>query len=258
MKNILILSLVLCTAVTCSGKKKQSSPAAEKKHLEFHEPWNHTFHLRETENGEILSIGAVYSDGMNIFVYDLAQGAIVQLDSTLSVTGTVPLESIGRNTYVGDDFVATDSVFIFLNSVDRRLEFFNRFTGKHTRQISLPTNLMAGAKKRSHRTLNRIFTDGTTLMIGNEHHLVAFDTKPGKRAAAATAVAAGENERVLLYNKSGSVIMHDSLLKNRATGLSSTPPGTHFPVYGKRFFIRGTALFAVEAGQDSIRIAKVK
>ena len=258
MKNILILSLVLCTAVTCSGEKKHSPPAAEKKHPEFHEPWNTTFHLRETENGEVLSIGAVCTDGSSTFVYDLAQGAVVQLDSTLSATGTVPLESIGRNTYAGDDFVATDSAFIFLNSVDRRLEFFDRFTGKHTRQLSLPANLMSGAKKRSHRTLNRIFTDGTTLMIGNEHYLVAFDTKPGKRTAAATTVAAGENERVLLYNTKGSVIMHDSLLKNRATGLSAPPPATHFPVPGKRFFTRGTALFAVEAGLDSVRIVEVK
>ena len=259
MKKILILSLVLGVTTSCSsGEKKASVPAQQKKPPAFHEPWNTTFHLRETENGEILSIGAVYSDGSNVFVYDLAQGAVVVLDTTLTVTATVPLTSIGRNTYAGDDFIATDSTFIFLNAVDRRLEIFDRFSGKHLRKINLPASLMSGVKKRSHRILNRIFLDGKTVMIGNEHHLVAFDTKLGKRSATGTSVSAGENERVLLYKRDASIVMKDSLLKNRATGLSGPPPGTHFPVTGKRFFAQGTRLYAVEAGKDSVRIAEVK
>ena len=258
MKMILILSIILCTAVTCSSEKKPSPTVSEKKHPIFHEPWNTTFHLRETENGEVLSIGAVFSNDSTVFVYDLAQGAVVELDSTFSVTRTVPLAPIGRNTYTGDDFVATDSTFIFLNGVDRRLEIFDRFTGKHLRKIDLPANLMAGAGKRSYRILNRIFLDGNTVMIGNEHYLVAFDPKLGKRSVTAKTVAAGDDERVLLYESTGSVILRDSLLKNRITGLRAPPPATHYPVTGKRFFTRGTALFAVGAGPDSVKIAEVK
>ena len=254
MKNVFLLAILLCTAISC----RSSEPSSQKKVPLLQEPWNTTFHLRETENGEMLSIGAVYSDDTTVFVYDLARGTVVLLDSMLQVTATVPLATIGRNTYVGDDFVATDSTFIFLNGIDRCLEIFNRETGAHRKRIPLPASLMSGAKKRSHRILNRIFLDKGTVMVGNDHHLVALDTKPDKRSATGTAVTAGENERILLYKRQASVIMKDSLLKNRVTGLSNPPPGTFFPVTGKRFFARGTTLFAVTAGKDSVRIAKVK
>jgi hypothetical protein len=258
MKMILLLSIPLFTAINCSSEKNPPPPSFKNNQPIFQQPWNSTFHLRENENGEVLSIGAVYSDEKNTFVYDLAMGTVVILDSTLSPASTVQLATIGRNSYAGDDFVVTDSLFIFLNGVDRRLELFDRFNGRHLRAVPLPPDLMSGAAKRSYRTLNRIFLDGNTLMIGNEHYLTAFDCKLGKRAAAAAAVSAGDNERVLLFKQKGSVILHDSLLKNRTSGLKVVPPGTHFPIAGKRFFTRGSALYAVEAGKDSIRIAEVK
>ena len=250
--------MLLCLITNCSGEKKAAATTTRQKGPVLLQPWNSTFHLREKENGEMLSIGAVFSDDVNVYVYDLARGAVVILDSTLSATVTIPLATIGRDTWAGDDFVADDSQFIFLNSVDRRLELFDRLTGKHRSSTALPADLMAGAQKRSHRTLNRLFLDKGTLMIGNEHYLVAFDPKLGKRSSSAAAVTAGEKKRILLYKRAGSVIMHDSLLKNRAASRTITPPSTHFPVSGKRFFTRGTALYAVEAGRDSVRIAEVQ
>ncbi|MBN1309678.1 MAG: hypothetical protein JXA18_17285 [Chitinispirillaceae bacterium] len=257
-KTSLFLFLLLCTVPVCNGEKKRNVGSASPRKLLFSQPWMKTFHCRETETGEILSIGAVFGTAENVFVYDLAQGAVVTLDTEGNVVSTVPLSSIGRNSYAGDDFVVKDSLFIFLNGVDRRLEFFNRTTGRHLRAVPLPVDLLSGVRKRSQRIVNRLFLDGDRLMVGNEYRLVAFDPRLGKRIAAAAAVSAAENERYVLYRKHRPVVMRDSLLIFPSTGATCRPPRTHHAITGKRFFTLGERLFSVDAGKDSVRIAEVR
>jgi len=257
-------ALLLLLVSACSGEKKavpeskQSAPApaVTKNPPRFSEPWNRTFHLRETENGEVLTVGAVFSNDSEVYVYDLAAGAVVVLDTNLVVRKTVPLTPIGRNTYAGDDFVVLDTCFVFLNSIDRKLEYFNRTNGDHIRSVPIPNDLLQSAEKRSHRILSRLFVDNGNLLIGNEYLLVKFDTALGKKIAGA-AIAADKETRFLLYAQNASIMQHDTLLSNNETGKKQRMPSTHHAVTGKRFFKRGTRVYSVNAGTDSVSIVAV-
>lgn len=261
-----LLPLILILAGTCSGNKKEqtesavpaeSTATASTRPHRFSEPWDKTFHLRETENGEILSIGAVCSDDNYVFVNDLAAGTVVRLDSTLKVMETVTLELIGRNTYTGDDFTVTDTSFIFLNSIDRRLEFFNRTTGKHTGAVSIPRDLLSDVKKRSQRVLSRIFMDQGRLFIGNEHVLVNFDASLGKRLQDKKALFAGDHKRFSLYREKSPLIADSAGISGLKKGSSRPIPGTHYPVTGKRIFRAGGKVFTITAGKDSVALQEL-
>ena len=260
MKKTIPLILLLLAAPRCDegGRKPAAGSLARPDAPRFCQPWNMTFHLRETETGETLSTGAVFSDSAHVYVYDLARGAVVTLDAAFSVVSTVQLASIGRNTWAGDDFVVIDSLFVFLNGIDRRLELFDRFSGKHLRAIPIPDDLTAGAQKRSHRILSRLFYDNGVLMIGNEYRLAAFDIALGKRRTPEASVVAAENERLALYRKRGAVVMRDSLLIDRTAGTQARIPATHYPVAGKRFFSLGNRLYSLDAGKDSLRITEAQ
>lgn len=258
--------LLFIIAVTCNSEKKESPAVQEKNRPSirqndpptFSQPWNKTFHLDTTETGEVLSIGAAFSDGREVFIYDLAENAVVALDDNLNVTSTVKLTSIGRKTYVGDDFVVKDSLFIFINGVDRRLELFHRITGKHLRSIPVPADLLAGVRKRSRRIVNRLFLDGDNLLIGNEYHLVPFDVNLEKRTALKTILTAPADTRWALYRKKEPVAVHDSLLKKGSLHAGFRVPETHHPVNGKQFFLLNNRLYSVTSDKDSVRIAEVK
>jgi hypothetical protein len=274
MKTALFFLPLLLITVTCSSEKKEKNAlqktekTSTKQQLSpfFSQLWNQTFHLRTTETGEILTIGAVFSDDRQVFVYDLAENTVVSLDAGLKVTSTVKLNSIGRKTYAGDDFIVKDSQFIFLNGVDRRLEIFHRTTGKHFRSVPVPSDLLAGVKKRSHRIINRLFLDGNQLLIGNEYHLVPFGITLGKQAATikvethgrASLLSATGNRRWALYRKKEPVVVQNSLLKKGSLHAGSKVPETHHPVNGKRFFTLDGRLYSIVAGKDSVKMAEVK
>lgn len=217
--------------------------------------WNNTFHLRTTETGEILSVGAVFSDNENVYVYDQAENRVVILDTALALTDSVAFPSIGRNRYIGDDFVVLDDQFIFLNSVDHRLELFDRTTGKHVRNVPLPRNLFRKEKRRSRRIIDRLFLDGKTLYIGNSYHVLPFNPAMGKKAENAKTFSAPHQRQWLLFKKNRSMqrdrdgFAYDINLKKYRDAT------THFPLSGKRHFTLGNRIYAVDAGKDSIRIS---
>lgn len=256
---LLLLLVSACSAeksTVAEGKPVPHELTNANKLPRFSEGWNKTFHLRETENGEVLTIGAVFGDGSGVYVYDLAAGAVVVLDSQLVVHETVPLAPVGRSTYVGDDFVVLDTCFIFLNSIDRKLEYFSREHGTHLRSVPIPRDILATAEKRSHRILSRLFVDNGHLLVGNEYLLVIFDPILGKKSAS-TAIAAEKETRFVLYSKNGAIVQHDTLLSNTATGKKQHIPATHHSVTGKRFFKRGAMVYSVIAGTDSVAITVV-
>jgi hypothetical protein len=260
-----VLLLLVC-ALTCSSEKqsenRMKTPAPPLKKVtgspEFNEAWNNTFHLRTTETGEILSVGAVFSNRENVFVYDMAENRIVTFDTNLHITDSVSLPSIGRNRYVGDDFVVMNEQFIFLNTVDNRLEFFEQTSGKHLRASPLPRTLLSSVKQRSRRIIDRLFIDEGVLYIGNRYHLIPFDVSLGKKAAEAKVASAPEKRRWLLFNTDQPFTedKRHSIAGPGGRQYRKTP--THFPVSGKRFFKIGTKLYGIDAGRDGIRIAKVK
>lgn len=260
-----VFLLLLC-ALTCSSEKQNknkmetSVPSSKKVSgsPEFNEAWNNTFHLRTTETGEILSVGAVFSNENNVFVYDMAENRIVTFDTNLRITDTVSLQSIGRNRYVGDDFVVLNNRFVFLNSIDKRLELFERTSGKLIRTIPIPRNIFLSVKQRSRRIIERLFIDGDILYIGNRYHVVPFDVSLGKKTAEAKVTSAPEKKRWLLFKKNHPFTEDQQHLIEKTGGGHYQKTPTHFPVGGKRFFTIGDKLYGIEAGRDGIRIAEVK
>jgi len=260
---------LLFFAVTCSSKESSetslktaetTSPptSVASASPSFKEQWNKTFHLRTTETGEILSIGAVFSDDKNVYVYDQAENRIVIFDTTLTITDSVALPSIGRNHYIGDDFVLLDNQFIFLNSVDNRLELFDRTSGKHVRTIPLPRGLFRTEKHRSRRIVNRLFLDGKSLYIGNYYHVVPFDPALGKKVENAKELSSPKQRQWLLFKKNHTLLRDRDGTAYDDGSKTFEDATTHFPLSGKRHFTLGKRFYAVEAGKDSLRIFELK
>lgn len=206
----------------------------------------------------MLSIGAICSDAHQVFCYDLAGGDVVTLDTAGAVVSRVHLASIGRNTYVGNDFVAVDSNFIFLNGTDRRLEFFDRKTGKHQKSLAIPSNLLVEEQKRSYRVLDRIFIDNGKLFIGNTHRLAQFNKNLGKRVSGMALTEASGDERFELYSTNNAVVAVDSVLRRVATGKRYVPPVSRYSIGGKRLFMLKNKLYSLQLGVDTVRIVEVK
>lgn len=263
MKIILPLLALLSLSISCSGATKEKETAAPvtapvvASSFSFSQPWNKNFKLHTTENGEVLSVGSLATDGDTLYVYDMAAGSLVKFDPSGKLLTAILLESIGRNTYAGDDFIVDKKHFIFLNTIDRRLERFSKTTGKHLASHQIPQDLLADAHKRSHRTLSRIFIDNGTLFLGNDHVVVPFDLSLGKRTAASKLSESGDQGRFLLYSTTAPVFCKDSLVKQSGKA-PCTLRSTHYPVTGKRTFKKGNRLYALSAGKDSVTIRELK
>ncbi|NLD99735.1 MAG: hypothetical protein GX640_07660 [Fibrobacter sp.] len=171
----------------------------------FIRPWNDTFTLKTTENGEFLTVTAMASMGSYLYLYDLSDRSLVTIDSTAQIISKVILESIGRSTYTGDDFVVRDNQAIFLNAVDYHLEYFQLETGKHLKSISFSRDLL-NEEKRSRKIINRIFLDNNSILLGNSHTLVVFsESALSKQMQSLKVLHFPENKRILFYNRNKSI-----------------------------------------------------
>jgi hypothetical protein len=237
----------------CAGSARQAAGAPF-----FFQKWDAGFHLRSTENGDTLSIGAVFASDREIFIYDLAAGEMVVLDSSGKALSRVRLEEFGRGTYAGDDFAVLDSMFVFVNTVDKRLEYYNRFTGKRSPPLPLPLDALKSQTKRAWRLINRIFVIDKNIYIGNEH--VIFDCTKGlkKSVSAADLSRAPDNARFAIVGDTTRWVLAGSRLLETRTGKKALLPQTHFDISGKRLFVFNNRLFSVQALCDGASIVELK
>jgi hypothetical protein len=254
LKNSAMLLLIFTLFLSLFAKPASSGSKAPF----FFQKWENEFHLRPLENGDTLSIGAVFSTDREIFIYDLAAGVMVIMDSAGKAVSRVLLEGFGRGTYMGDDFVVMDSVFIFVNSVDKRLEYFNRSTGKRLPAVPLPMDALKGQAKRSWRMINRIFFIDNRVFIGNEH--VVFDCGKGlkKAAPAADFVSATNSGRFALVTGNTKWILAGNRLSETQSGKKAILPKSHFIISGKRLFVLNNRLFSIQSGTDGVSIVELK
>jgi hypothetical protein len=253
-KKTIIPLLIFTLFLSLFARPVSSGPRAPF----FFQKWDNDFSLRPLENGDTLSIGAVFSTDREIFIYDLAAGAMVVLDSAGKAVSRVLLEGFGRGTYAGDDFVVFDSVFIFVNSVDKRLEYFNRSTGKRLPAVPLPLDALKGQVKRANRLINRIFVIDNRIFVGNEH--VIFNCEKGlkKSMAASDFVMAPASGRFGIVFGKTKWIINGSRLTETQSGKKATLPQSHFTINGKRLFVFNNRLFSVQAGSDGVSIVELK
>lgn len=222
----------------------------------FTQKWNRDFHLKPTETGDTLSIGAVFSNDSLVFVNDQAAGTVAVLNADGKILSKIPLEPIGRGTYSGDDFIVKDNRFVFVNTVDKKLEYFDRSTGKHIKSAALPTGVLAGQAKRSNRIIDRIFLVDKAILIGNGTLL--FDLEKGlkKTASAVSVLKAAGTARYTLISGKKRFMTTGNFLADSASGYKVPVPASHYTIPGKRFFVMGGRLFSVTAAKEGIAIVE--
>lgn len=242
------ITFIMCIVTICSAASK----------LFFEQQWNQNFHLRPIESGDTLAIGAVYCDGSAIYIYDRAAGTIVTMNAKASIISTIGLEGIGRDTYGGDDFIARDSTFIFVNTVDKRLEYFSRRSGKHLGTQPLPLDALKSQTKRSWRIIDRIELAGDTVLIGNAH--VLFDLASGlkKTLSNGSLFRAPGTARFVLANKGIRWYQTGNYIIDNRNGKKRMIPTSHYVIQGKRIFCLDGKLFAVVASGRGVNIVQIK
>lgn len=220
-------------------------------------PWDSTFMLRPTENGDTISIGAVFCDSTLVYFYNIANGTIVIYDTSGTRKNIVKLETIGRQTYAGDDFVARNNQLVFLNTIDRRLEIFDAISGKHLRAVTYPDNMLADQPSRAYRFVNRIFLADGKILLGNEHAFFSFDESMAKRDAALKTVAAPRGQRFAFVNSHYKITVQGSKIVGASCSSCRIPP-THFAINGKRFFLIGNKVYSLVLTKNGVQVIKIQ
>ena len=236
---------IICIMTLCSGSPQ----------LFFEQKWNQDFHLRPIESGDTLSIGGIFCDGSSVFINDRAAGTMVVLNRQGKKTATVVLEGIGRDTYCGDDFIVKDSSFIFVNSVDKRLEYFSLASGKHQASQPLPP-VLSSYPRRSWRIIDRIEVAGGAVLVGNAHLLFDLDSGMTKSIAGDGMLEAPDGERFALVNKGFRLYQKGNTLKG--DGKSRPLPLSRYAIPGKRLFSLNGRLYAIIAGAQSMKIVELR
>jgi len=219
--------------------------------------WGGLFTLRQSDNGDTFSVGAVCSDQSNIYVYDLAGDKVIRFDASGKLAKIIKLEHIGHDTYSGDDFVVKDNEFIFLNTIDKRLDFFSTATGAHLRTLNFPVNFLAEEKKRSRMIITRIFVDNGTVYIGNEHVAVSIETTLAKKSATKKTLNMSNIKRIALVS-GGRMFTTTGSMINVPGHSSSSIPKTHYPIQGKRFVLLNDQVFALTLSHQGLKLIKIQ
>jgi hypothetical protein len=163
----------------------------------------------------------------------MSDRSIIKIDSLGKIISRTGLESIGRATYVGDDFIIRDNQAIFLNAVDFRLEYFSCTNGTHLKSIAYPSDYLK-FPQRSKRIMNRIFLDGNTIMLGNSYAVFPFNENAILQKS--KTISFPKDKKVILYHsrktveeKSGQAFWNDKkiVIKRPVFHFS----GKHIAVY---------------------------
>jgi hypothetical protein len=249
MKHLMIVYITFAIGLTA---------CSEPRVVFFDQKWNKDFHIRAMESGDTLAIGAVFCDGSRVFINDQATGTMVVLDRQGRKNAVITLQGIGRGSWCGDDFIVHDSVIMFINTVDKRLEHFSMNSGRHLLSQPLPLDALAKEKKRSRRIIDRIEINNGTVYIGNAHLLVPLEKGMQSLHPTSTPLTAPEGKRFALFGADRRIMETNGALTEEPGGKRLTLPATHYAVSGKRLFFLNNRLFAITAEKQGVRILEVK
>jgi hypothetical protein len=219
--------------------------------------WGAEFQLKSTENGDTICIAAVNADSTGIYLYDLAQGRLVVIDSAGTIAARIKLQSTGRSTYAGDDFIVRTGQALFLNAVDRRIEVFALSDGSHVKSIPYPQDALKSEPKRICRIINRIFLDGDRILLGNERRLFVLDEWLGKIAVSAAIRKTATGQKFLLVNSARTTVITGSRISANgiARGKEIT---TRYPMWGKRYCEFKGRLLCVSLDASGVKISEIR
>jgi hypothetical protein len=229
--------------------------AAQGWNVLFSVGWGENLHFKVNENKDTVSVGAVFSDSLHIYIYDLAGGRIVVFDSAGVRTREIGLESSGRATYAGDDFVVREDRAVFLNTVDRRLEVFAMNTGRHIDSRPYPADAFRDEPKRSARIINRIFLADGRLVLGNGYRVFTLEEGLSK------AGGVGKQERPA---RGGSFVFLDATHRITKTGSFLYGAGRVRPVksrympWGKQYTVFRGRLCAATLDKEGMKFVAAR
>lgn len=220
----------------------------------LHEPWGEHFTYQQNEQGEILTVCAVFYNHAIIYLYNRENRSLVLIDSSGAYRKSIFLGSIGRQTYIGDDFVVLNNQAFFLNTIDKNLEIFALENGQLIKSIPYPADRYSHERQRKLRIINKIFSDNKYLILGNSQRLFSFDVHTGARENLEMTVTG--KERILLYDGNHLVLRN----KNTITYKNRFYPriNNKIPMTGKQYFVMGETLYAVIMDSQGIKIRALK
>ncbi|NLD94372.1 MAG: hypothetical protein GX639_17085 [Fibrobacter sp.] len=247
MKNIIIVVLAL---FCLSGAKTETSIAIK---------FGTNFVPQTTDQGEVLTVTSFASDSSSLYLYDLSDRTIAIFNPEGIFLRKIPLQTIGRKTYVGDDFIVLKQQLIFLNTVDSRLEYFNIDNGVRIRSIECPREVPDVSSERRMRIVNKIFLDNGQIYLGNRYYAFLFD-EPAVLAKKMPVIRpfalSKDSSIVMLYNRLRPVIFKSNHLKYDKNMIEYKAPRTQF--YGKQTALLKGKLYFCTTTDSSITISFIK
>jgi hypothetical protein len=223
----------------------------------IHSPWSKEFHLRESDNGDIISIGAMHAAGDTLYVYDMASGRIVAFDRRGAIVSRTKISPLGRGTYLGDDFVVRRGKALFLNTVDKKIDMFDLRTGAHRRSILYPLDALDNEPRRTRRVINRIFLEQDRIILGNVWHYFYLDETLGKNAASYAINSVTAGQRLQNMHEGAEVVIANGSLYVRGA-LKGDTVGTHYPIAGKQYVMFNGALYSLSLTEKEMRVVAVR
>lgn len=212
-----------------------------------------------TVQGEVLTVTSVASDSSSLYLYDLSDRTVAILNPDGIFLKKIPLQTIGRNTYVGDDFIVRKRQLIFLNTVDSRLEYFNIDNGVRLLSVQCPREIPEMTSDRRMRKVNKIFLDNGQIFLGNRYFAFLFDerTVTAKKLLDIQPFALSKDSTmVMLYNRVRPVFFKGNTVVCGFRKLDYKTPHTQF--YGKQTAILKDKLYLCTTTETSINISFTK
>lgn len=242
MKTPLLLVIVLIVY----------SSAEQKKIVNF--SFGTHFHLMQTETGEPLTVAAFATDSSHFYLYDMSDRSIAVLDSSAKFIKKITLQSIGRRTYTGDDFIVRNDEAIFLNAVDYKLEYFDLENGTLNKSLPYPHEI-TGEKKRRFRMITRIFLDNDRIYLGNNHAVFPFEENKVLKKASLQVKRFSSDKSILLYAAADPVMFKSG--KIEWAKMKANIQNTGYPMPGKNTGFINNLLFICSVDNSGITISRI-
>jgi hypothetical protein len=250
MNHFVLMSLiVICLIINvqlCSAKALMK------------ELWGKNTQLQYAENGEPLSITSIAVDKDTIYCYDLSDRSLKLFNSKGTFIKKIPLASIGRGTYVGDDFIVLGNRAVFINTVDKKLEYIFLPSGEYDRSEPLPVSVLGLEKKRSMKIINRIYNDNGTIVLGNAYRLFNYSSALSKGKMSIAKKSPPKQTWQYSFYSSGKIIYREH--KQLVLSEYKKVPAINSPVpfSGKQHFVLDGILYAGVVDSTGFSIIEVK
>ncbi len=228
------------------------SSAEQKNIVKF--PFNTHFQLKQTETGEPLTIAAFATDSLHFYLYDMSDRSIAVLDSSGEFIKKITLQSIGRQTYTGDDFIVRNGEAIFLNAVDYKLEYFNLENGSLKKSLHYPHEI-PGESKRRLRMIARIFLDNGRIYLGNNHAVFPFEENQVLKKTVLQVKRISSEKSILLYTAANPVMIKSG--KIEWAKKKAIIHNTGYPMLGKNTGFLNNSLCVCSVDNSGITISRI-